>query len=174
VSGYIQYNRQNYAEALGSFIKTVDELPDDTHVLFAFGNTLSLRNNNFAAEGYYSKLLDMLDLQRARLGVLLPQVREDQHDIVDIYMKASNNLGVTLHRIARQRGDSAKNAEGLVRLSESVRAYDALTRNPQTMVRLEGSNLAERNISYITYPLSEFSPAIYTDIPRVLTDEIIP
>jgi tetratricopeptide (TPR) repeat protein len=172
--GFIQYGRHNYSEALGSFIKTADQKPDDTHILLALGNTLSLRNNNFAAESYYGRLLDILDLQRARLGVLLPQVRDDQHEIVDLYMKAANNLGVTLCRIAQQRGDSAKNAEGLVRLSESARAYDALTRNPVSMVRLEGSNLAQQNISYITYPRADYGPEIYTEIPRVLYGESTP
>ncbi|MDR1785484.1 MAG: hypothetical protein LBR23_03350 [Spirochaetaceae bacterium] len=172
--GYIQYTRGNYGAALGSFIKTFEEVPRDTHTLLALANTLSLRNDNSAAEGYYGRLLDILDAQRARFGVLLPQVRDDQYELVDLYMKAANNMGVTLHRIARQYGDSAKNAEGLVRLSESVRAYDALARNRETMIRPGGSNLAERNISYITYPLAEYEPEIYTEIPRTLMGEQIP
>ena len=65
------------------------------------------------------------------------------------------------------------NAEAIVRLSDSMRAWDSLTRNPTTMVRMEGSNLAAQNSKYITHPYPEFEPAIYTDIPRTLSGEKI-
>ena len=86
-------------------------------------------------------------------------------------LKASNNLGVTQYRLSKQTGNSGLNAEALANLSASLRAWDALTRNQETMIRLPGSNLAERNISYMTHPLAEYEPAIYTDIPRVLKNE---
>ena len=103
--------------------------------------------------------------------MLFPQDREDDNNLVDLYLKASNNLGVTLYRIARQTGDSKKNAEALVRLSDSIRAWDALTRNQTTMIRLEGSNLAAQNSKYITHSKSDFEPAIYTEIPKILVGE---
>ena len=56
----------------------------------------------------------------------------------------------------------------------SIRAWDAMTRNQETMVRLGGSNLAERNIAYMSYPVSDYEPSIYTEIPRVLDNEVIP
>ena len=62
------------------------------------------------------------------------------------------------------------NAQAIVQFQQSERAWDALTRNQQTMVRLGGSNLAEENIKYITHPVSDFEPAIYIDIPKTLTD----
>ncbi len=169
--GYIQYSSKKYLEALGSFIKSSSDKYDDRHLLLALGNTLSMRGDNYAARGYYESLTDMLELERNRLGILLPQVRSDQGDLVDMYMKASNNLGVTLSRLAQKTGDSTLNAKAMVQLSESLRAWDALTRNQETMVRLEGSNLASQNIKYITMPVSSFEPAIYTAIPRVLYGE---
>ncbi len=169
--GFIQYTKKNFAEALGSFIKSHEGAPSDTHVLLALANTHSLRDDNLAAQAYYTELLDILDNQRRLYGVMLPQVREDQGDLVDTYMKASNNLGVTLSRLANQTGNSKLNAESIVRLQDSLRAYDALTRNQETMVRLEGSNLAAQNIKYITEPISEYDPGIYTQIPRMINDE---
>jgi hypothetical protein len=102
---------------------------------------------------------------------VLPQVREDQADLVDTYMKATNNLGVTLHRIANNNGDSSLNATAIVNLQESLRSWDALTRNQVTMVRLEGSNLAEQNIKYMTHPTLQYEPELYTEIPRKLENE---
>ena len=119
----------------------------------------------------YSDLLRELDKGRERQKVLLPQSDQDDYETVDLYLKVNNNLGVTLHRLAQQTGNSNMNAEAMVRLSDSIRAWDALTRNQQTMIRMEGSNLAAQNSKYITHPYPDFEPAIYTDIPRLLSGE---
>jgi len=169
--GAIYYNKKNYDNALASFLKVSEKEPGNFNLLLSLGNVLSLRGDNFAAESYYSDLLRKLDNSRDTSKYLLPQQDADDFEMVDLYLKANNNLGVTLHRLARQTGDSNKNAESMVRLQDSMRAYDALTRNQQTMVRLEGSNLAAQNSKYITHPLPDFEPAIYTDIPRLLTGE---
>ncbi len=169
--GYIQYTNRNYPEALMSFRLSSEGDPDDTHSLLALANTLSLRDDNYAAQGYYEKLLRILDSQRQIYGIMLPQVREDHGDIVETYMKASNNLGVTLSRIAEMTGNSKYNAQAIVSLQDSLRAWDALARNQDTMVRAGGSNLAEQNIKYITEPKVKFSPEIYTNIPMIQSDE---
>lgn len=169
--GYIQYQNRNYPAALGSFIKSQDTNESDTHLLLALANTLSLSGDNYIARGYYERLLSVLDVEREKYGIVLPQVRDDHADIVDTYMKASNNLGVTLSRIAAATGDSSLNAKSIVCLQESLRAWDAMTRNQTTMIRLDGSNLAEQNIKYITRPVSGYGPEIYTEIPRLLNGE---
>ncbi|MBQ7881771.1 MAG: hypothetical protein IJ312_03565 [Treponema sp.] len=169
--GVIRYGKQEYDKALASFIKANEVIDSDENLLLSLGNVLSLRGDNFAAQGYYTHLLNLLDQEKARHLMLFPQDREDDNNLVDLYLKASNNLGVTLYRIARQTGDSKKNAEALVRLSDSIRAWDALTRNQTTMIRLEGSNLAAQNSKYITHSKSDFEPAIYTEIPKILVGE---
>lgn len=169
--GCIDYGRGDYDKAVGSFIKAGEGKPEDNHLLLAMGNTLSLRGDNYAAQGYYERLTDSLDVVKAQKGLLLPQVRADQAEIVDLYMKASNNLGVTLYRQARRTGSSSLNAAAMVQLSTSMRAWDAMTRNQVTMVRLGGSNLAEQNMKYMSHPVPDYEPAIYTDIPRILSGE---
>lgn len=170
--GYIQYAKKRYAEALGSFIKTYEELPFDKNVLLALGNVLTMRSDNFAALGYYERLINILDAERSQLGIMFPQVNIEHNDIVDLYLKASNNLGVTQYRLARQTGNSVLNANAFTNLTASVRAWDALTRNHKTMIKLPGSNLAERNISYMSHPVSDYEPSIYTEIPRMIYGEI--
>lgn len=169
--GAIYYNRKNYDNALSSFIKVAEKEPRDPNILLSLGNVLSLRGDNFAAESYYSDLLRILDNTRDPQKFLLPQENDEDFATVDLYLKSNNNLGVTLYRLANQTGDSKMNAEAVVRLSDSMRAYDALTRNPKTMIRMEGSNLAAQNSKYITHPYPDFEPAIYTDIPRLLAGE---
>ncbi|MBQ8012932.1 MAG: tetratricopeptide repeat protein [Treponema sp.] len=169
--GAIYYNRKDYDNALLSFIKVSEKEPNDPNMLLSLGNVLSLRGDNFAAESYYSDLLKELDKSREKQKFLLPQEDDDDYAIVDLYLKANNNLGVTLYRLAQQTGNSNMNAEAMVRLSDSIRAWDSLTRNQQTMIRMEGSNLAAQNSKYITHPHPDFEPAIYTDIPRLLAGE---
>ncbi|MDY2754935.1 MAG: tetratricopeptide repeat protein [Candidatus Treponema excrementipullorum] len=170
--GYIYYTQKEYTEAVNAFIKTVEGKPNDTHALLALGNTLSIRGDNYAAQGYYERLMVLLENQRVRYNIMLPQVNEVHGDIVNVYLMASNNLGVTQYRLAQQIGDSSLNGEALANFTASLRAWDALTRNPETMVRLPGSNLAERNIAYMTAPLSEYEPAIYMEIPVMLEGEV--
>lgn len=166
--GYIQYQKDNYAEALGSFMKAGDGNIKDKNLMQAMANTLSLRGDDYAAQGYYEQLLQILDDEIANRDILFPQTNEKDSDIVDTYMKASNNYGVTLYKLARKTGNSNLNAQATVQFSQSVRAWDALTRNQTTMARLGGSNLAEQNIKYINNPIPEFEPAIYIDIKKTI------
>ena len=169
--GYIQYTNKNYTEAWGSFVHGADSNAEDIHLLLALANTLSLRDDNYTALGYYQRLLTILNSMFATRDIIIPQVRTDHADLVDTYMKASNNLGVTLSRISEANGDSDTNGQAIVNLQESIRSWDALTRNQETMLRLNGSNLAEQNLKYIVNPGYGYSPAIYTEIPLTLYGE---
>lgn len=169
--GYISYKNKNYQEALGSFMKASEGNVKQKNLLFSMANTLALRNDDYAAEGYYEQLISALDMEIENAGgSIYPQTNADQYDLVDLYLYAANNYGVVLHRLAKRTGDSQKNAESIVQLQQSVRAWDALTRNQKTMMRLEGSNLAEENIKYVTHPVPGFEPSIYIEIPKTLTD----
>ncbi len=168
--GYIQYKKKNYMEALGAFMKSGDGNIKERNLMLAMGNTLYLRGDEYAAQGYYDQLIDELDDKIAEAGLVLPQTNVKDYDLVNTYLYASNNYGVTLYKLAKRTGNSALNAQAIVQLSQSVRAWDALTRNQTSMVRLEGSNLAEQNIKYITHPIPEFEPSIYTDISKTLLD----
>lgn len=168
--GYVQYRNRKYADALSSFMKAGNGSSKDKNLLFAMGNTLSLRGDDYAAAGYYEALVSRLDGAVAERGILFPQKNASEYDIVNTYLAAANNYGVTLHRLAARTGSSSLNAQAIVQLQQSVRAWDSLTRNQDTLVRLEGSNLAEENIKYLTHPVPEFEPAIYVDIPKTLTD----
>lgn len=169
--GYIDYSNNDYASALGNFLKASEDGEQDSHTLLALGNTLSLRGDNFTAQSYYGRLLSYLDFQREKYGIVVPQIEASAGDMVETYMKGANNLGVSQFRVSRQSGNSSLNAAALVNFQDSIRYYDALTRNQETMVRLPGSNLAEQNLRYATNPFPDFEPAIYTEIPRVLDGE---
>ena len=169
--GFIQYGKKNYSDAIGSFMKASEDFSDDPNLLLAMGNTLSLKNDNYVAQSYYQRLLNQLNAEKEQKGILFPQVRKDEAEVVDKFLKVSNNLGVTLYRLARRTGNSAMNAQAMVNFQNSLRAWDSMTRNQQSMTRLGGSNLAEQNIKYVIHPTPEYEPAIYTEIPGTLSCE---
>ena len=39
------------------------------------------------------------------------------------------------------------------------------------MIRLGGSNLAEQNMKYVSHPMPDYEPEIYTGLPRTLNGE---
>ena len=169
--GFIQYGKKNYSDAIGSFMKASEDFSDDPNLLLAMGNTLSLKNDNYVAQSYYQRLLNQLNAEKEQKGILFPQVRKDEAEVVDKFLKVTNNLGVTLYRLARRTGNSAMNAHAMVNFQNSLRAWDSMTRNQQSMTRLGGSNLAEQNIKYVIHPTPEYEPAIYTEIPGTLSCE---
>jgi len=171
--GYSSYRLKDYPAAIESFIMTHAERPQDRNLLFSMGNALHRRGDYFAAQGYYERLQEVLESERIRKGILFPQVRTDHGDFVQLYMQTSNNLGVTLNRIAQRTGNIALNGRALALMAESSRAWDALTRNPDTLVRVQGSNLAYLNIQNITRPAELFVPETYPDIPKTLENERI-
>ena len=169
--GYVDYGNKEYDGAFSNFVIACEEKENDANLLLALANTLSLRNDDYAGAGYYDRLLDVINASLARKDVIMPQVKDEDTILVDLYMKASNNLGVSQYRLARETGDSSLNGSCINNFQNSLRAYDALTRNQNTMVRIGGTNLAELNIKYVTNPTSTFEPAIYTEIPRTLENE---
>jgi len=171
--GYLDYQKQDYEAGLREFLKTYEAFPKDKNVLYGLGNTLFRRGDYFAAQGYYESLMEMLENERLNQGIIFPQIRAEQGSFVEEYMQVANNLGVILNRLASRTGDSRKNGRSLELLSESSRAWDALTRNPQTLNRAQAYNLSYLNTQNMTRPHAEFIPDIYQDIPRTLEKEKI-
>ncbi|MBP5402427.1 MAG: hypothetical protein J6Y36_04625 [Treponema sp.] len=170
-AGYIDYGNKNYEDAFKHFVVASEKKENDSNLLLALGNALALRDDDYAGSGYYERLINVLDHEISRKDVIMPQIKNEDTELIELYMKASNNLGVTQYRLARETGNSSLNGESIFNFQNSLRAYDALTRNPETMVRIGGTNLAEQNVKYVTSPITAYEPAIYTDIPRTLGDE---
>ena len=171
--GYIYYQKENYSDAMKAMTLAYSEKPNDKNLLYGFGNVLFKYTNYFAAQAYYERLMELLEAEKIRKGIIFPQTRVDHAEFVEDYMHTSNNLAVVLNRIAVQNGDSNKNGRALSLFGESTRAWDALNRNPETMIRAKTINLAYANIQNMVKPRSAFVPEIYSDIPKTLENEKI-
>lgn len=170
--GYINYASGNYNQAAIEFAHAFADKSTDANLLFALGNALFKRADYYAAQAYYERLLETLEAEKFRRKIILPQVRENDTLFVENYMKASNNLAVTLNRLAVQNGNSEMNSRSFMLFAESTRAWDALTRNPKTLIRTKNQQSpAYVNVQYMTAPNKNFVPEIYTDIPLTLENE---
>lgn len=171
--GYIEYKNEDFGKALTRFNLVHAEIEKDKNLLFSYANTLFRRENYFAAQSYYEQLQEMLEAERIRKGVILPQASIEQGAFVEAYMQNTNNLGVSLERQAARLGDSKKHGRAMALFAESNRAWDTLTRNQQTMVRAKGSNLAFLNMQNMTHPNEIYEPEIYIEIAKTLENEAI-
>jgi tetratricopeptide (TPR) repeat protein len=164
--GVAHYHLQNWAPALEHIFTASADMPYNRRILHALGNTAVLRGDYFAAQGYYSRLITMLESDRARFPQLMPQERPDQFELVERLMVARNNMGVVLESLADRSGnaDYRSHAQGLY--VESARAWDTLTRDPETLARSSGTNLASLNSRNMLYPDSSYRPQIYTQIDK--------
>ena len=144
-----------------------------------YGIKLVITHTNETKTGAFKPIIEKpitetinnLDDEIAKRGIVFPQASDKEYEIVNSYLYAANNYGVTLYKLAKRTGNSSLNAQASVQFSQSVRAWDAVTRNQETMVRLPGSNLAEQNIKYITNRIPNFEPSIYIDIKKTLNDK---
>jgi tetratricopeptide (TPR) repeat protein len=181
--GVTYYNESNWKEALDYFFKASADLLLNRKLLFALGNTTYRRGNYYAAQGYYNRLLDILENQRSRLPVLLPNDRPEFLEIGERLMMARNNAGVNYEALADVTGSREYRSRALALYAESSRAWDAITRNPREMTRLRpienpnapGINLGFLNANNALHASNirrneEFKPEIFVRIDKDVLD----
>lgn len=164
--GYIQYRRERWEDALENFYRAGLDSEESPYLLYSTGNALYQREDFFAAQGYYSRLVERLTFELDQLPLVEPQVRPSHGEIVDLLMRATNNLGVSLYRIGNRMGDPRRRAAAMAQLMESSRYYDSLERDPTTMIRPETRNLGYLNLDFILHPQRGIDLSIYPDLPK--------
>ena len=174
--GGAYYQLGQWGPALERLLAAHREVPLNRRVLFALGNASFMRGNYFSAQGFYDQLLEMLYADRDRLPAIWPSDDERQMELVERIMVAQNNLGATLEALTERTGDNSfrNRAHGLY--SDSARAWDILTRNPETMIRMRpspdiiapGVNPAYLNIRNSLHPIPGQEPLFFGRIDRDL------
>ena len=164
--GSAYYQREDWKNALEYLFAASSSLPLNRRILFAMGNTALKRGDYFAANGYYNRLLDMLEGQRSRLPVLLPNDRPDYLELAERLMMAHNNAGVACEMLAAQTGNRAYHTRALAFYAEAQRAWDSRTRDPRTMIRSGSTPLPFLNSRNTLYPQPGYEPQIFIRIDR--------
>jgi tetratricopeptide (TPR) repeat protein len=163
--GYVHYTREEFEEALLRFSTVVDRIPRNENALFALGNALYLGGFYSSAQGYYLRLLDLLETREESIPLLMINENPEHRALAGSIMKTYNNLGVTLYRLAARSRDLDKESGALVNLTFSSEYFDGLSRDPETAARGVTRNLAYLNQRGILYPEVGFDPQIYGRIP---------
>jgi len=172
-TGYIHYLAGQFEEALLRFVSVVDAVPASgntpyprsENALFCLASSLFQRGDYFAAQGYYLRLLDLLEYRKNVIPFLEPANNPEHRSLVEFLMKAYNNLGVAYLKLSERTGDPEKNAKALVNLTFSSQYFDLLSRDPGTLVRGLTKNLAYLNQRAILYPQPGYAPQIYNRLP---------
>ncbi|MDR2632712.1 MAG: tetratricopeptide repeat protein [Treponema sp.] len=171
--GSAHYHQRQWGPGLERFFAASSDIPLNRRLLNALGNVSYMRGDYFTAQGYYSRLRDLLEADRIRFPLLLPNERPDHLELIERLMVVQNNLGVTLEALTERTGDNRYRSQALGLYTESARAWDALTRNPETAVRfgvgelsMPGLNLAFLNSLNSLHPESDYEPQIYMQIDK--------
>jgi tetratricopeptide (TPR) repeat protein len=172
--GAAYYQLEDWRNALEYIFRASSQLPLNRRVLYALGNATYKRGDYFAAQGYYNRLLDLLESQRVRLPVLLPNDNPQFKELGERLMMARNNAGVVYEALAEQTGNREYRTRALAYYAESARAWDAITRDPDTMIRMRlsenpnapGINLGYLNANNALRPASDYRPEIFIRIDR--------
>ncbi|MDR0663725.1 MAG: tetratricopeptide repeat protein, partial [Spirochaetaceae bacterium] len=176
--GSAYYRVEDYAQALNRFFSVSMETPYNRRLLHALGNAAYMRSDYFAAEGYFKRLLNMLENDRNRISMLEPHEVTEHRELVERMMMARNNLGVTYNALAARTGNPAYRARALGEFAESARAWDTLERNPETLVRagitntpIPGASLPYLNIQNTLYPTQSGAGLLFVQIDKDLPDD---
>jgi tetratricopeptide (TPR) repeat protein len=172
--GCAYYQLEDWRNALEYLFKASSQLPLNRRLLYALGNAAYKRGDYYAAQGYYTRLLDILESQRVRLPVLLPNDNPQFLELGERLMMARNNIAVVYEALAEQTGNREYRSRALALYADSSRAWDAITRNPDTMVRMRladspgvpGINLGYLNASNALRPSRDYRPEIFIRIDR--------
>jgi hypothetical protein len=103
------------------------------------------------------------------------------HEFIEVgerLMMTRNNIGVTYEALADQTGNREYRSRALSLYAESARAWDTITRNPQSMVRMRptdglnapGINLGFLNANNALRPAGDYIPQIFIRIDKDAID----
>jgi hypothetical protein len=105
--------------------------------------------------------------------MLMPNDRPEHLELAERMMASRNNLAVTLEALTEVSGNANYRSRALGLYTESARAWDSLTRNPESMIRAgagdlstPGINLAFLNSRNSLYHEPGFEPQLYMQIDK--------
>ena len=172
--GAAYYHLEDWKNSLEYLFQASSQLPLNRRLLYALGNAAYQRGDYFAAHGYYSRLLNVLDSQRIMLPVLLPNDSPRFLETGERIMMARNNAGVVNEILADQTGNINYRSAAMVNYLESSSAWDSITRDPELMTRFRlvdspgapSVNLGYVNANNALRPNIGFRPQLFVRIDK--------
>jgi len=172
--GVAHYQLRQWGPAQDRLFAAYREITPNRRILYALGNVSYMRGNYFAAQGYYDRLLDILEADRSRLSPISATDDDKQLDLAERLMIVQNNLGVTLEGLTDRTGDSRYRSRARGLYADSQRAWDVLTRNPLSLTRMRpspditapGVNPAFLNVQNSLRPVTDYEAQFFLRIDK--------
>ena len=164
--GNILYRTGRYQESLEHFFEAGAGSSMSPYLAYAFGSALYARNDLFSAEAYYRRASSAMEKELASVGEPAPQERPSEIEILKLYMKSENNLGVALYRSAARSGDSRRRIEAMAALTHSVQLYDQLAQAPAAFEGSESRNFGLENINTLLQKGRGENLLVYAEIEK--------
>ncbi|MDR2095634.1 MAG: tetratricopeptide repeat protein [Treponema sp.] len=175
--GAAHYRLEEWEPSLARFYEVFSETPLNKRILYALGNVSYQRGDYFAAQNYYTRLLNLLDTERNRFSLVSRNNTADQLDLAERIMVARNNIGVTYEALTMHSGSPAYRSQALRYYTESSTAWEFIARDRETMVRpfvknyaAPGTNLGFLNTRNALYPRPGYEPQLYVFIDKDMED----
>ena len=170
--GAAHYMLREWGPAQDYLFAASRDAEQNRRILYALGNISYMRGNYYSAEAYYSRVLDILEADRARLPAIRPTDNAVELDLAERLMVVQNNMGVTLEALTERTGNSQYRFQAHGLYADSQRAWDILTRDPVLMTRmrpsadtfLPGVNPPFLNIQNSLYPVPGFEHLFFMRI----------
>jgi len=160
--GYILYQKGRFADSLDQFYRAGQGGNESPYLDFAFGDALYERGDYLSADGYFRRVVAAMTALYAQMDLPQPGRRASQAEILELLMKADNNLGASLLRAAALVGDPKRRAEGATDIAASARLHDELVGSGVWLA--EPQDLASQNLAQAIWGRTETAPLIYTQI----------
>jgi len=141
--GFVYYSQADYDAALKAFYEANQELEDNPNLLYALATTQYRRGQYAIAEGYYLYLLRLLGELKDQQAEFDLERNPEQRSLLTNYYLTYNNLGCTYFKQATPRHEK-KLTEAILYLQKAAEFYDLMTRDPQTLARLEEMTVTVR------------------------------
>jgi tetratricopeptide (TPR) repeat protein len=164
--GNILYRTGRYADSIEQFYKAGAEGAMSPALAYAFGSALYARNDLFAAEAYYRKASAAMGKLLEGTDEPMPQEEPSKIEILKLYLKSENNLGVALYRSAARSGDARRRNEAMTAFTHATRLYDQLSQAPAALEGVEGRNLALANMNTLLQAGKGDRLLVYTEIQK--------
>ncbi len=165
-TGNIFYRLGRYKESLERFFEAGAEGAASPYLDYAFGSALYARSDLFSAEAYYSKASAAMEQALVDSSDPAPQERPSEVEILKLYMKSENNLGVALYRSAARSGDARRRNQAMAVLTHAVKLYDQLSQEPSALDGPEARNFGLENMNSLLSGGRGDQLLVYSDIEK--------
>jgi len=141
---YILYRSGRTAEALPLFLKVANAGEDSPYLTYAFGDALYARADYFAAEGSFRRVVESMRRELELIDQPSPQERASQAEIVELLMKAQNNLGAAIYQASGRVGDPRRRSDAMAAFAFFTSAGESLAFAPPATAMLFSPSFATK------------------------------